>query len=81
VLGSYIRLYLVRMLLFLLIFLFLIVTIADRLGYVNPNIHTRLLAASTLVAVLMYVAYDLCVIDIFYMCTNASFHFCRITLR
>ena len=56
VLESYIRTYLVRMLMFLLIFLCLIVTVADRLGYVNPNIQTRLLAASTLVAVLTYVA-------------------------
>jgi hypothetical protein len=51
--------YLVRMLLFLLNFLCLTVTVADRLGYVNPNIQTRLLAASTFVAVLTYVAYDL----------------------
>jgi hypothetical protein len=64
---------------FLLIFLCLIVIVADRLRYVNPNIQTQLLAASTLVAVLTYVAYDLCVIDVYYMCTNASFHFCRIT--
>jgi hypothetical protein len=35
------------------------VIVADWLGYVNPNIQTRLLAASTFVAVLMYVAYDL----------------------
>jgi hypothetical protein len=54
--GVYIRMYLVRMLLFLLIFLCLIVTVVDRLGYVNPNIGTWLLAASTLVAVLTYVA-------------------------
>jgi hypothetical protein len=39
--------YIIRMLLFLLIFLCLTVTIADRLGYVNPNIHTRLLDAFT----------------------------------
>jgi hypothetical protein len=51
--------YLVRMLLFLLILLCLTVTVADRLGYVNPNILSRLLAASTFVAVLTYVAYDL----------------------
>jgi hypothetical protein len=49
--------YLVRMLPFLLIFLCLTVTVADRLGYVNPNIQTRLLAASTFVAVLTYIAY------------------------
>jgi hypothetical protein len=71
--------YLIRMLLFLLIFLSLIVTVADRLGYVNPNIQTRLLAASTLVPVLTYVVYDLCVIDVYYICTNVLFHFCRIT--
>jgi hypothetical protein len=53
------------MLFFLLNFLCLIVTVANRLGYVNPNVQTRLLAASTLVAVLMYVAYDLCVIDVY----------------
>jgi hypothetical protein len=35
------------------------VTVADWLGYVNPNIQTRLLAASSFMAVLMYVAYDL----------------------
>jgi hypothetical protein len=29
------------------------------LGYVNPNIQTRLLAASTFVVVLTYVSYDL----------------------
>jgi hypothetical protein len=52
------------MLLFLLIFLCLIVTVANRLGYVNPNIQTWPLAASTL-AVLTYVAYDLCVIDVY----------------
>jgi hypothetical protein len=45
--------YLVKMLLFLLC---LTVTLADRLGYANPNIQTRLLAASTFVAVLTYVA-------------------------
>jgi hypothetical protein len=38
VLGSYIRTYLVRMLLFVLNFLCLTVTVADWLGYVNPNI-------------------------------------------
>jgi hypothetical protein len=32
---------------------------AWRLGYVNPNIQTRLLVASTFVAVLTYVAYNL----------------------
>jgi hypothetical protein len=48
--------YLVRMLLFLLIFLCLNVIVTDWLGYVNPNIQTR---ASTFVAVLTYVAYDL----------------------
>jgi hypothetical protein len=53
------------MLLFLLIFLCLIVTVAGRLGYVNPNIQTWLLAASTLVVVLTYVAYDLCIIDVY----------------
>jgi hypothetical protein len=57
--------YLVRMLLFLLIFLCLIVIVANSLGYVNPNIQTWLLAASTLVAVLTYVVYDLCVIDVY----------------
>jgi hypothetical protein len=51
--------YLVRMLMFLLNFLCLTVTMEDRLGYFNPNIQTRLLAASTFVAVLTYVAYDL----------------------
>jgi hypothetical protein len=45
--------------LFLLNFLCLTVTVADWLGYVNPNTETRLLAASTFVAVLTYVAYDL----------------------
>jgi hypothetical protein len=65
VLRSYIRKSLIRMLFFLLNFLCLIVTVANRLGYVNPNVQTRLLAASTLVAVLMYVAYDLCVIDVY----------------
>jgi hypothetical protein len=53
--------YLVRMLLLLLIFMCLTVTVADRLEYVNPNIQTRLLAASTFVVVLTYIAYDLCV--------------------
>jgi hypothetical protein len=38
---------------------------ADRLGYVNPNIETQLLVASTFVAVLTYVAYDLCVIIVY----------------
>jgi hypothetical protein len=47
------------MLLFFLNFLCLTVTVADWLGYVNPNIQTRLLAASTFVVVLTYVAYDL----------------------
>jgi hypothetical protein len=47
--------------------------------YVNPNIQTRLLAASTFVALLTYIAYDLCVIIVYYMCTNASFHLCRST--
>jgi hypothetical protein len=51
--------YLVRMLMFLLNFLCLTVTVADWLGYVNPNIQTRLLPASTFVAVLTYVPYDL----------------------
>jgi hypothetical protein len=37
---------------FLLNFLCLTVNVADWLGYVNPNIQTRLLAASTFVAVL-----------------------------
>jgi ABC-type multidrug transport system permease subunit len=64
---------------FLLIFLSLIVTMADWLGYVNPNIQTRMLVVSTLVTVLTYVAYDLCVIDVYYMCTNALFQFYRIT--
>jgi hypothetical protein len=62
-----------------LIFLCLIVIVADQLGYVNPNIQTRPLAAFTLVVVLTYVAYDLCVIDVYYICTNALFNFCRIT--
>jgi hypothetical protein len=44
---------------FLLIFLCLTMSVADRLGYVNPNIQTRLLVVSTFVAVLTYVAYDL----------------------
>jgi hypothetical protein len=57
--------HLVRMLMFLMIFMCLIVTMAYRLKYVNPNIQTRLLAAYTLVAVLMYIAYDLCVIDVY----------------
>jgi hypothetical protein len=57
--------YLVRMLLFLLIFLCLIVIVVDQLGYVNPNIQTWLLVASTFVAVLTYVAYDLCVIIVY----------------
>jgi hypothetical protein len=69
--------YLVRMLMFLLIFPCLIVTVADRLGYLNPNIQPWLLAASTFVTVLTYVAYELCVIIVYQMCTNASFHFCR----
>jgi hypothetical protein len=54
VLESYIRTYLVRMFMFLLNLLCLTVTVADWLGYVNPNIQTRLLAASTFVAVLTY---------------------------
>jgi hypothetical protein len=33
--------------------------VVDQLGYVNTNIQTRLLAASTFVAVLTYIAYDL----------------------
>jgi hypothetical protein len=57
--------YLVRMLLFLLIFLCLIVIVVDQFGYVNPNIQTWLLVASTFVAVLTYVAYDLCVIIVY----------------
>jgi hypothetical protein len=40
-------------------FLCLTVTVSYWLEYVNPNIQTRLLAASTFVAVLTYVAYDL----------------------
>jgi hypothetical protein len=51
--------YLVRMLLFLLNSPCLTVTVADWLGYINPNIQTRLLAATTFVAVWTYVAYDL----------------------
>jgi hypothetical protein len=47
VLGSYIRMHLVRMILFQLIFMCLIVIVVDRLGYFNPNIQTRLLPAST----------------------------------
>jgi hypothetical protein len=50
---------------FLLIIMCLTVTVADRLGYVNPNIQTRLLAASTFVAVLTYVAYDLYAIIVY----------------
>jgi hypothetical protein len=65
VLESYIRMYLVRMLMFHLIFLCLIVIVADRLGYVNSNIQTRLFAASTFVVVLTYVAYDLYVIIVY----------------
>jgi hypothetical protein len=57
--------HLVRMLMFLLIFLCLIVIVVDRLGYVNPNIQTRLLAASILVAILTYIAYDFCVIGVY----------------
>jgi hypothetical protein len=64
-LESYIRMYLVRMLMFLLIFLCLIVIVADRLRYVNPNIQTRLFATSTFVVVLTYVAYDLYVIIVY----------------
>jgi hypothetical protein len=59
--------YIVRMFLFLLTFLCLTVTVADRLGYINPNIQTRLLAASTFVTVLTYVIYVLCVIIVYYM--------------
>jgi hypothetical protein len=62
---SYIWMYLVRMLMFLLIFLCLTVNVAGRFGYVNPNIYTRLLAASTFVAVLTYVAYELYVIIVY----------------
>jgi hypothetical protein len=79
VLESYIQMYLVRMLLFLLIFLCLIVTVTYHLGYVNPNIQTRLLVVSAFVVILTYVAYDLCVIIVYKMCTNASFHLCRST--
>jgi hypothetical protein len=79
VLGSYIRMHLVRMLRFLLIFLCLIVTVADWLGYFNPNIQTWLLAASTHVAVLTYVVFHLWVFAVYLMCTNASFHSCRLT--
>jgi hypothetical protein len=50
---------------FLLIFLCLIMTVTNWLGYVNPNIYTRLLAASTFVAVLTYVAYELYVIIVY----------------
>jgi hypothetical protein len=57
--------YLVSMLMFLLIFLCLTVTMADRLGYVNPNNQTQLRAASTFVAILTYVVYDLCVIIVY----------------
>jgi hypothetical protein len=57
--------YLVKMLMFLMIFLCLIVIAADQSGYVNPNIQTRLLAASTFLAVLTYVAYDLCAIFVY----------------
>jgi hypothetical protein len=46
-------------------FLCLIVTVADQLRYVNPNIHTRLLVVSTLVAVLTYIA---CVLLMFTRC-------------
>ena len=45
--------------LFLLNFLCLTVTVADWLGYINHNIQTRLLAATTFVALWTYVAYDL----------------------
>jgi hypothetical protein len=57
--------HLVRMLLFLPIFLCLIVTVADQLGYVNSNIQTWLFVAYTLVAVLTYVVYVLCVINLY----------------
>jgi hypothetical protein len=52
VLEIYIPIHLARMLMFLL---YLIVTVADRHGYFNPNIQTRLLAASTYAIALMYV--------------------------
>jgi hypothetical protein len=39
---SYIRMYLVKMFMCLRIFLWLIVTVADQLRYVDPNIQTRL---------------------------------------
>jgi hypothetical protein len=68
--------YRVRTLLFLLIFLFLIVTVADRLRYVNPNIQTRLLAASTLVPVLTYVVYDFVLL----MFTTYVLMFCSISV-
>jgi hypothetical protein len=57
--------HLVRMLLFLMIFLCLIVTVAVQLWYVNLNIQTRLFVASTLVAVLTCAVYNLCVIDVY----------------
>jgi hypothetical protein len=47
---------------FLLNFLCLTVTVAVCLGYVNPYIQTRMLAASTFVVVLKYVAYDLLIL-------------------
>jgi hypothetical protein len=47
------------MLLFLLNFLCLTVTVADWLGYVNPNIEIQLLAAYTFVTFFTYIAYDL----------------------
>jgi hypothetical protein len=47
------------MLLFLLNSPCLTVTVADWLGYINHNIQTRLLAATTFVALWTYVAYDL----------------------
>jgi uncharacterized membrane protein len=41
ILGSYIRMHLVRMIMFLLIFLCLIVIVVDRFGYVNPDTVDR----------------------------------------
>jgi hypothetical protein len=47
VLESYIPMHLARMLMFLLIFLYLTVNVADRLGYFNPDIQTQLFASFT----------------------------------
>jgi hypothetical protein len=57
--------HLVRMLLFLLIFLCLIVVVVDRLEYFNPSIRTRFLAASTHVTLSTYVVFHLCVFVVY----------------